>query len=229
MSSDRLARIKERAEKATPGGWEWDEGDPGALMARFPDQDDPAVEALVNVGRVVRRVDAEFIAHARSDVPWLLAEVERLAAERDEARRSEALADAQRDEWRKIANEIEDDRDRAEAQVQRVRELYERRMEETRAGCSDAEESFLYDLSLVALDPEPPRQDAQDGRGAPEGASEGSRTSGVATGPQKGAQSIDPCGDHPTGLEHIGPCVRAANHDGAHVDQDGTNWTRTVV
>lgn len=39
--------------------------------------------------------DAEFIAHAREDVPWLLAEVERLTAERDRARGLAARLEAQ--------------------------------------------------------------------------------------------------------------------------------------
>ncbi len=41
------------------------------------------------------QADAEFIAHAREDVPWLLAEVERLTAERDRARDLAARLEAQ--------------------------------------------------------------------------------------------------------------------------------------
>ena len=41
------------------------------------------------------QADAEFIAHAREDVPWLLAEVERLTAERDRARGLAARLEAQ--------------------------------------------------------------------------------------------------------------------------------------
>lgn len=39
---------------------------------------DAAAEWLAEIR--ARTLDAEFIAHARSDVPWLLAEVERLRA-----------------------------------------------------------------------------------------------------------------------------------------------------
>ena len=51
--TDRLEEIRSRAEAATPGPWE--------------------IGVTYNHGR-----NATFIAHAREDIPYLLAEVERL-------------------------------------------------------------------------------------------------------------------------------------------------------
>jgi hypothetical protein len=75
----RLAAIREREQKATKGPWkavfdscakcggEWDVYEiPGGAHAKF-----------------YRTEDAEFIAHTRSDIPWLLALVQALLAERD--------------------------------------------------------------------------------------------------------------------------------------------------
>ena len=83
----RLGEIKARADVATPGPWHaWDRGigwevhkgeecAPGcgrscdALNGEFRD--------------TFTRADAEFIAAAREDVPWLVSEVESLTAERE--------------------------------------------------------------------------------------------------------------------------------------------------
>jgi len=96
LSEETLAQIKARAEAATPGIWQiaYDpfmggfdsEGEPGpdvafigpdeldeAVTIAFPlDGDDPYDTSL--------KANAEFIAHARADIPLLLAEIERLKA-----------------------------------------------------------------------------------------------------------------------------------------------------
>lgn len=75
MTSDRLAQIEQRIIEATPGPWEFfidpavqewtvdligeDDDDSGTEIARGTANDD----------------DALFIAHAREDVPWLVAEL----------------------------------------------------------------------------------------------------------------------------------------------------------
>ena len=78
MTQEQLDAIRERVDDTTRGPWdcygngahevfdagEYDDGDPGELVA-------PVVTKLS---------DAEFIAHARTDVPALLAEVDRLRA-----------------------------------------------------------------------------------------------------------------------------------------------------
>lgn len=77
LTSDDLAAIRERAAAATEGPWTWAshttaDGDEWAVF-------DPADHALAS-NRDGWAPDAEFIAHAREDVPALLAEVERLRA-----------------------------------------------------------------------------------------------------------------------------------------------------
>ena len=78
MTEERLHAIRSRVNAATSGPWgcygdgahevfdagEYDDGDPGELVA-------PVVTKLN---------DAVFIAHARTDMPALLAEVDRLRA-----------------------------------------------------------------------------------------------------------------------------------------------------
>jgi hypothetical protein len=61
-----LTAIRKRAESATEGPWEWDESSNCI--------DAPGFEVCIDA----MNHDAEFIAHARQDVPALIAEVERL-------------------------------------------------------------------------------------------------------------------------------------------------------
>lgn len=73
MNSEQLNAIKERAEKATPGPWLVEESRyEGSFNAVSVDSnyDFPAC--------LMRANNAEFIAHAREDIPQLVAEVERL-------------------------------------------------------------------------------------------------------------------------------------------------------
>ena len=77
LTPERLREIKERCERATPGPWEV-EGRGGAHMNGARDY------YIVVRGGDIRNAslwtleDAEFAAHAREDVPALVAEVERL-------------------------------------------------------------------------------------------------------------------------------------------------------
>lgn len=78
MDEKRLAEIRARVEAATPGPWKGDTGQhppyPQVVRAPVP------VNAMTDVVATVTRFqgDQAFIAHARTDVPDLLAEVERL-------------------------------------------------------------------------------------------------------------------------------------------------------
>ena len=70
---NRLNEIEARANAATEGPWfpnryseDWE------VCGELDDNGNPALVASEAVG-----VDAEFIAHARTDVPWLLEQVER--------------------------------------------------------------------------------------------------------------------------------------------------------
>jgi hypothetical protein len=97
LSDERLAEIEQRCAAATPGPWWVDLDRPFTLGG-----DTVSVEALTPDGRYVERevcsclldtdawpdgpewledaANARFLAHSRSDVPDLLAEVRRLRA-----------------------------------------------------------------------------------------------------------------------------------------------------
>jgi hypothetical protein len=82
VDSDRLEEIRQRADDATPGPWSVYEMRHGATYITRPD--------LVGIARewamFWQPADGEFIAHARQDVPALLAERDRLAAENRDLR-----------------------------------------------------------------------------------------------------------------------------------------------
>lgn len=69
MNQEQLNAIKERVAKATPGPWEYDEDERGIWNKG----------GFNYLGTVtLSHNSAEFIAHAREDVPALVAEVEYL-------------------------------------------------------------------------------------------------------------------------------------------------------
>lgn len=89
VAANRLAvldTIRERADAATPGPWKvaWDgENDPdGAWSAEWPwliRQDIYPGKSVANLAEVEASTeDAEFIAHARTDIPALLAHIDAL-------------------------------------------------------------------------------------------------------------------------------------------------------
>lgn len=97
-TEDRLAAIQARCAAATPGPWNihqrpdeltpdyiwsqhkhaWNEEDEEYNVIAFP----RSCEYGYGCDEHIQK-DAEFIAHARSDIPWLLARVRELDAERD--------------------------------------------------------------------------------------------------------------------------------------------------
>ena len=99
----RLGEIKARADVATPGPWHaWDRGigwevHKGEECAPGCGRSCDALNGEFR--ETFTRADAEFIAAAREDEPWLVSEVERLTAERDalaaQVARVEALAGQQ--------------------------------------------------------------------------------------------------------------------------------------
>jgi predicted oxidoreductase len=74
MTDEELRAIQERCDKASPGPWKaWVEGRDhvaGSSMIQTSAEDIEMTGATTE--------DYDFIAHARSDVPALLAEVRRL-------------------------------------------------------------------------------------------------------------------------------------------------------
>jgi hypothetical protein len=89
-----LAAIKARADAATPGPWKARTEYPQTVTSPTYGPDSSDEDAWVISTSLTHRpdADAEFIAHARTDVPALLAHVAELEAERDEARRTGARA-----------------------------------------------------------------------------------------------------------------------------------------
>jgi hypothetical protein len=91
-AADALDRIRERCEKATEGPWETDERYPARVYC------DDVVGSCVadcNMSHALNltsddfKANADFIAHAREDVPYLLAA---LTAQADEASTAELRA-----------------------------------------------------------------------------------------------------------------------------------------
>ena len=108
MTDKELADIRERLEKATPGPWEHTHKDCKHFMSSdFVDRkgDDIGVGLVTsdinqdNADLYATDADMEFIAHARQDVPILLAEVERLQAELDKWQRANTAAHKMAAQW----------------------------------------------------------------------------------------------------------------------------------
>ncbi len=90
MTDQRIAEIAARCEAATPGPWEWKTcGDTNMYVEAeclkgvisleddypgYPEYGEHLIMELL-------QADADFIAHAREDIPALLAEVRRLQAQ----------------------------------------------------------------------------------------------------------------------------------------------------
>ena len=75
MTLEELKAIEERAAKAAEGPWTWSKANDGRANVWAPD----------GVG-LVPEDDADFIAHARTDVPALCAEIRRLKRVKQAAR-----------------------------------------------------------------------------------------------------------------------------------------------
>ena len=87
MTKEQLQAIKDRCEAATPGEWAYfrNKYDDYKLSVPLPDTNwtYPLVSLEPNQGQFIYDNidnDLTFIAHARKDIPALIAEVERLTA-----------------------------------------------------------------------------------------------------------------------------------------------------
>lgn len=90
-----LAAIKAREHAATPGPWtvearphriDVDGPDGGWILRAYADSGEPFMEPFDDDDFPAVVADAEFVAHARMDVPRLVAEVERLRRKRRKLR-----------------------------------------------------------------------------------------------------------------------------------------------
>lgn len=72
MDAKQLAEIKAREQAATPGPWEYE------CFGRYEDHDECILKTETDECEISAKEDAEFIAHARTDIPALVAEVEQL-------------------------------------------------------------------------------------------------------------------------------------------------------
>jgi hypothetical protein len=84
MSDERLAEIRRREGAASPGPWEDFEGDIEGVCHITPHGN---VNTMARTGQAYSHADGAFIAHARADIPELLAEVLRLRAALEHAER----------------------------------------------------------------------------------------------------------------------------------------------
>ena len=135
----RLAEIRERADKATPGPWEYEHEDyvssvylGSANAGSYPVQRAPIHRDTDITDRQAdeARSTVEFIAHSREDVPYLLSVIDSLTAERDHDRHRKEVAEFEREEVRAAltrAIEAADSRaEAAEAREARLREMMEK-------------------------------------------------------------------------------------------------------
>lgn len=97
LSEKEIEAIRKRAEMATEGPWQKD----GAIDIHSPN----GTEVAAAWGGYA---DQEFIAHAREDIPKLLAEIERLNAELVSYRQQEF--ERMCDDWYALANEEFEDK-----------------------------------------------------------------------------------------------------------------------
>ncbi|MFF1650188.1 hypothetical protein [Streptomyces sp. NPDC058240] len=88
----RLAEIEARAAAATPGPWAAQPGDPGIVQAATEER------LAVFGGSVQDYRDADFTAHAREDIPHLLAQLHQRDAEIAELQTKLATRERQLDD-----------------------------------------------------------------------------------------------------------------------------------
>lgn len=78
MNQEQLNAIKERVAKATPGPWESEETVEGHIDIFNPNEDYAVCQTGNETYDCLNDGDTEFIKHSITDVPALVAEVERL-------------------------------------------------------------------------------------------------------------------------------------------------------
>lgn len=87
MTPEELEQIKAREERATPGPWYHQQAFSGQHFVGEGPSDAPTPLALMHGSFDKQARNAAFVTAARTDIPELIAEVERLRAELAELRR----------------------------------------------------------------------------------------------------------------------------------------------
>lgn len=110
MTDDELEEIRKRAEAATPGPWDYDtehmnQVGPGTWIV-FPCADEDHQIAGVN-GMMNKTGDADFIAHARSDIPALLLLIKSMGERIDMQDVANNILSREKDAEKKRADEAE--------------------------------------------------------------------------------------------------------------------------
>ncbi len=85
MNQEQLNAIKERVVKATPGPWESEETAEGHIDIFNPNEDYAVCQTGNETYDCLNDGDTDFIKHAITDVPALVAEVDNLRIELDAA------------------------------------------------------------------------------------------------------------------------------------------------
>ena len=136
MDAERIAEIRARVEAATPGPWE--QGMIGDSLINEVDYSASfgfiEVNAELSDDGQYGVADATFIAASRQDIPDLLAEVERLSAERDM--------------WHTDATKLDALAVKFEAELSRLRAVIEEALGAMIQHCSDADLFNLLDRGL---------------------------------------------------------------------------------
>ena len=78
MTDKTLKEIKKREQAATPGPWVSVFGLKGFTIYDMREEKGKIIAKLFNTKGKYKQPDADFIAHARADIPALISEVERL-------------------------------------------------------------------------------------------------------------------------------------------------------
>ncbi|MFF5993436.1 hypothetical protein AAGS61_01620 [Lysinibacillus sp. KU-BSD001] len=170
MKAEQLQVIKERAEKATNGPWKvvkseesgvqigttWESGQLKACV--------PVVTTAHGKGSVTVYINdrnAEFVAHAREDVPALIAEIERLQASLELTEKCYEICERgmfkANDMFIETKNKL-DQVELAEAKMrmenERLREVLKQVLEDEAPNC-DGYETFIHATARKALEVRP--------------------------------------------------------------------------
>ena len=76
MTDPFIEEIKKRVEAATPGPWSWCNDEEEIHSDSMQESSGDPCHIVYNMGPIRKKDNAEFIAHARTDIPKLLALVE---------------------------------------------------------------------------------------------------------------------------------------------------------